>query len=369
MDTKGIDATAERSDLEAYFNEPGTLMVLCSSFNDTPSTEVQELLSRAKEAGFADLGAKATVLSLPRSDEALAMKDDYTRMPAESVAEGYELKGDQAELSLKTKNLPYADIVFFNAREDNPQDLTNSLMEGVEKLRQVQRTRLGEAISGAIALVKNVDEAQVQEIYQKVARIIRHWLEDNREIDGLHGRLEDGLTTSINRAHPSSVNASVRREGNWHAPDHSHQLRHGARVMVRRSLFPKRDDFEVTANVIFRDEELEPAFGLVLQAHRILEDGINSLLTRSESLGERIYIQYLKPDAQFWTECRVQWGLGYVGGLTYRERVSLRHRNWFSNSDRDFQAMVQELVEREWRQTLERLAAILDPEVPEAVVA
>ena len=89
VDTKGIDATTERADLAAYFNEPGTLMVLCSSFNDTPSTEVQELLSNAKGSLVSDFEAKAAILSLPRSDEALAVKDDQG-IPAESVSEGYD---------------------------------------------------------------------------------------------------------------------------------------------------------------------------------------------------------------------------------------------------------------------------------------
>ena len=182
VDTKGIDATAERADLETYFNEPGTLMVLCSSFNDTPSTEVQQLLSRAKDARFSGLGVKAAILSLPRSDEALAVKDDQG-LSAESVAEGYELKGEQAELRLKSQSLPYAAIEFFNAREDNPQDLTDFLLQRVEAIRQEQCVRLKEAISGAIELVANVDEAHVQESYQQVARRIRFWLEDNREVE------------------------------------------------------------------------------------------------------------------------------------------------------------------------------------------
>ena len=368
VDTKGIDATAERADLETYFNEPGTLMVLCSSFNDTPSTEVQELLSRAKDARFSGLSVKAVILSLPRSDEALAVKDDQG-LSAESVAEGYELKGEQAELRLKSQSLPYAAIEFFNAREDNPQNLTDFLLQRVEAIRQEQCVRLKEAISGAIELVANVDEAYVQESYQQVARSIRFWLEGNREVGWFHGRLEDSLTAAISRAHPASVNASVRREGNWHNPDYSHQLSHGARVIVARSLVPKQDDFEAIAKNILRDEELGPAFGLVRQARRILEDGINSLLTRSELLGERIYIQDLKPDAPLWGQCRSEWGLGYVGGRTYRERVSQHNRNWFSDNGRDFQAMVQELVEREWRQILERLAAILDSDGTEAVAA
>ena len=265
VDTKGIDATTERADLEAYFNEPGTLMVLCSSFNDTPSTEVQELLIRAKDAGFSDLGTRAAILSLPRSDEALAVKDDQG-IPAESVEEGYALKGEQAELRLKSQTLPYADIAFFNAREDNPQDLVDFLMERIEAIRQEQRAKLREVISGAIELVENIDEAQVQEVYQLASRRVTVWLDSNREIGDLTARLENSLFSAINRAYASSVRASVRRQGDWRNLDYSYQMGSGARIMASRSVVPKMNDFKAITENLLQDEELEPAFGLIRQA-------------------------------------------------------------------------------------------------------
>ena len=363
VDTKGIDATTERADLGAYFNEPGTVMVLCSSFNDTPSTEVQELLSRAKDAGFSDLDTKAVILSLPRPDEALDAKDSQG-IRAESVSEGYELKGDQVEFHLQSRNLPYADIAFFNAREDTPQDLTVFLMKKVEAIRQRQRAKLKEVISGAIELVENVDEAQVQEVYQLAAHRMTVWLSNNRNIGDLTTRLENSLTAAINRAYASSVRASVRRQGNWHNLNYSYQMGYGARVMAARSVVPKLDNFKAITENLLQDEELESAFGLVRQARRVLEDGTESLLRQSELLGSRVYIGYLEPDAGFWEQCDAEWGQG----SGYRDRVLERHREWFSRTNQ-FQTMVQELVEREWRQTLTRLATILDSEAAEEAAA
>ena len=307
VDTKGIDATTERADLEAHFNEPGTLMVLCSSFNDTPSTEVQELLSRAKEAGFSDLSTKAVILSLPRSEEALAVNDD-SGIPADSVSEGYELKGEQAELRLKSQNLPYADIAFFNAREDDPQNLADFLLQRVEAIRQGQHVRLEEVISGAIELVENVDEAKVQE----AAHQMTVWLGYNRDIGNLDTRLENNLTAAIIRTNASSVRASVRRQGDWHNLNYSYQMGYGARVMAARSVVRKLEGFKVITENLLQDEELEPAFGLVRQARRVLEDGVETLLLRSELLGKRVYIQHLEPDSAFWWQCDDEWGRGYV---------------------------------------------------------
>ena len=91
VDTKGIDDTAEREDLESHFRHPNTVVVLCSAFNDAPAPSAQQLLERALEGGFPDLDAKAALLVLPRPDEALAVKFD-DGFPVANVAEGYDLK-------------------------------------------------------------------------------------------------------------------------------------------------------------------------------------------------------------------------------------------------------------------------------------
>lgn len=364
VDTKGIDNTGGRADLDAHFDEPNTVMVLCSPFNNAPATELQQQMQLAVNGGNTTVGIKAAILALPRPGEALAVKDDQG-IPADSVIDGYELKREQVEMSLSSQNLPYADIGFFNAIEDDPKETVDFLLSLVEGVRSRHRSKLLEVIDGATVLVNNFAEAQVQEVYQLAARRMTVWLDNNREIGDLTARLESSLIAAINRAYASSVRASVRRQGDWYNLNYSYQLGYGAKVTAARSVDHKREDFKAITENLLQDEELEPAFGLVRQARRILEDGVDTLLLRSELLGKRIYIQHLEPDSAFWRLCDGRWGQGYG----YRDDVAQYHRNWFSNSDRDFQAMVQELVDREWRQILDRLAAILDPEVAEAVAA
>ena len=364
VDTRGIDITAERADLDAHFKETGTVMVLCSSFNDAPETELQQLLRLAVAGGVADVEAKAGILVLPHPGQALAVKDDQG-FSADSVEDGYDLKSDEVEFSLTTQNLAYAGIAFFNANEDDPQKAIDFLLGLVSGVRSRHRGKLVEVIDGATALVNNFAEAEVKAIYQQAARPVWRWLENNQKIDGLTGSLEGNLIAAINGAYASSVRASVRRQGDWYNLNYSHHLGYGSRVMAARSVVPKLENFRARIEIILEDEELQPAFDLIGQARRILEDGVNTLLIRSELLGKRIYIQHLKPDSEFWRLCDSRWGQGYG----YRDEVAQYHKNWFSNSDRYFQAMVKELVEREWRQILERLAAILDPDPTEAIAA
>lgn len=364
VDTKGIFATAERADLESHFGDEATVVVLCSSFNDAPSTEVQQLLKRADDGGFPNLGKKAAVLVLPRFDEALAVKDDQG-MPADTVAEGYDMKGEQAETRLKSENIPYAGIEFFNSREDAPESLISFLSERIEGIRAVHRKNLGKVIASANALVENFAHKQVQEIYQQAAKPMVAWLNNNREIAAPSAQLEAPLLNAIAKAYPASVHASVRRQGDWYNLKYSHQLGYGARALTVSLVRPKLRDFRTITTNLLQVADLEPAYDLVRQAFGILESEVNSLLTKSELLGERIYIEYLEPDAAFWNRCEAEWGTGDG----YRDQVLDHNRDWFAGESLDYQAMLLELVHREWQRIRIRLLSILDTEASEQIAA
>ena len=357
VDTKGIDRTAERRDLEEHFSAPNTIVVLCSSFNDAPSISVQNLLERAKEGQFSNLETKTTVLALPRSNEALAVKDDEG-FSAQTVEDGYDLKGDQVELRLG-KLVPGVRIEFFNAFEDEPELLSDFLLELVHGLRKRHCENLKEAIAGANDLVQNFAKEQVREIQQKVAQHLITWLENNQQIDPPLRRLQDSLILAIGRAHASSLQASVRRQGEWYNLDYSHQLGYGARAMAVGAVGTKLEAFKAIATNLLQNPELEEAFGLVQQASRILGSGTEALFGKSQLLGRTIHTRYMKPDAQLWDICDEEWGRG----PGYRDRVSRHHQDWFTD-DRDniteqAQALV-DFIEKEWQKILERLAAILE---------
>jgi hypothetical protein len=103
IDTRGIDRTAARADLEHHLDEPHTLALLCSSFNDAPSADSRLLLERAKEAGIRKLELNAALLVLPRANEALAVKDE-AGVRAETVQEGYDLKAEFALMALEPRD-------------------------------------------------------------------------------------------------------------------------------------------------------------------------------------------------------------------------------------------------------------------------
>ncbi len=356
VDTKGIDGTAGRDDLERHFNEPNTVVILCSPFNNAPSPSVQQLLERTKEGGFLDLEVKTAVLVLPRPEEALAVKDDQG-ISADTVDEGYELKKEQAELRLRSADLPNVGIQFFNVREEDSMQISNSLLAMVQKVREKHSERLIEAVLRAKEVVENYEAEQQLEVLQEAAKHLNTWIQNNQDITIAASKLlQTTLTEAIEIAHPSSLRASVNRQGEWHNLDYPHQLAHGARVMANIAIGIKMRDFKAITTNLLQNPELEGAANLVLQARRILESGVNNVLEESQSKGRDVHSLEMKPDMPFWYRCANEWGQG----PGYRDRVSEHHGDWFSDVNHRASLLdVHRFVQSEWRAILARLSAIL----------
>ena len=356
VDTKGIDRTAERGDLEEHLTASNTVVVLCSSFNDAPSNSVQQLLERAKKAHIANLQTKVAILVLPRPNEALAVKDD-AGFNAETVEDGYELKGDQVEMRLEALNVPDVDVTFFNAFEDEPERLSGFLLKLARDLRKRHCKNLKEAIDGAKDLVQNFEREQVREIQQQAAKRLIVWLQNNRQIGSFSKHMKESLLLAISNVHASSLRASIRRQGEWYNLDYTHQLGYGARVVATSAVGDKQEEFKVLATNLLQDSDLREAFGLVQQARRIFESGTEDLFQKAQQLG-RISHKDMMFDAQLWNRCDEEWGKG----PGYRDRVSKHHQDWFADDSDPIKAqvLVKRLVEEEWEKILDRLKAILE---------
>lgn len=102
VDTRGIDTTVERADLDSHLRDPATVVALCTSFNDAPAISVQAPLEQAQRSGTGNLDAKAIVLALVYPDQASGVKyDDGAEV--ETVEEGYALKAHQVWMQLAVR--------------------------------------------------------------------------------------------------------------------------------------------------------------------------------------------------------------------------------------------------------------------------
>ena len=356
IDTKGIDQTAERADLEHLFDELHTVLILCSLFNEAPALATQQLLKRAIESGVRDVSLKAAILVLARPGEALAAKDDEGFV-ADTVDIGYELKREQIEMRLQQLDLATTPVAFFNVREDSASGLHDFILDRIAVLRDSYRSRLGEIITGAHAVVAHHQEAQVHEVQREAARHLRVWLTANRELPQAVGKFYEPLMDALGQAHSSTVRATIRRQGEWLNLEYAHQLGYGARRTGAVLLGPKAAGFASIAEHLLNDPQLADAAELIRQARRILESGVEEALRKLQLLGQAHYVDEVKIDQGLWQQCDREWG----AGPGYRDRVSRHNREWFEAEDHAaYQARIVALIGMEWTQVVHRLTALLD---------
>ena len=355
IDTQGIDDVAGRADLEQHFDDPHSVIILCSRFEEAPSVHIRHLLNRAREAGVRTLGSHVAVLVLPRPGDALQMTDNG--VPVQSVDEGYEVKGDQVRLMLHGLSLSRLPVLFFNAAEQDRNELQQFLLDQIADVRAHHREVLQEVVHGANAMLVNYAKEQSQEAIRLAARPLATWLRNNTELAGEPTRhVQDSLLSAARVAYPRTIHASVVRDGNWPKLSYGHHLSHGARSMAAQVVEPKLNDFRAIATNVLQQEALADAHDLVQQALRALEDGFDGLMRKVQLVGQSIYADELSDDDEFWRECEREWGRG----SGYRDRVNRRNNGWFKTSTgKDADGRVKTMIFQEWANAIAAVEQLL----------
>lgn len=357
IDTKGIDRTAAREDIEVHLDDPHTLAILCSTFNNAPAAEARLLLERAKEAGVRGLEVNAALLVLPRPSEALAMKDDATSTPVESADEGYELKAEQIALALEPLGLQNLAVGFYNAHEDPAAGAQGFLVERLTQAREAFRGRIREATNGSRVLLKNHGEERIRAVLRDAGDSLRTWASINADVPPVQAHVQESLFAQIQVAYASTVRAAVRREGEWDHLSYSYLIGSGARRMAVLALGKAVAEFSGHCKILAATPRYAEATDLIAQADRVLTGAYEDLLRKVQLMGQTVFREALKADSKFWQDCTAEWGQG----PGYKARVASHSREWFdSEARRKLEEELKALIAREWTRTLRSVTDLLE---------
>ena len=219
VDTKGVDQTAVRPDLEIRLRDPRTLTVLCTRFNEAPGPTMQRFLEHAQdtlpEGVFKE---RVLLLVLPRPDEARAVKDDTGEM-VESDDEGYELKRDQAEATLRRIGVGELPITFFNATTDAPDGLRGCLVDRVEDIRSGYSRRIESVCDAIDRMVENPEVEAAQAAQKAVRKRLAIFCDQHNALPGRKRVLHGELVKAFRTLNARTVWATTRRRGGWYNLD------------------------------------------------------------------------------------------------------------------------------------------------------
>lgn len=361
IDTKGIDQTAERQDLECHFDDPRTLVVLCSRFNDAPEVALQSLLRRAKDAGARDITMKTVLLVLPRPDEAMAVKyDDGTRV--EDDHEGYDLKRDQIQLRLDQQGLSSVPVEFYNAREERPHEMRTRLINRITDHRKHYAAQISRLAASVERLDEDRESEQIRLVFEHVMSDLSAWIHKNPTISISKDGLEEPLVAAISgMRYASTIRAAVVRYGDWYNLDYYHHLAYGVRKLAVEQIGAKIGALKIIIDNLISNDGLSPAKGFLEGVVGRIDAAVDEAYRRVQASGREAFKQTLAKDYGFWSKCEGRWG----AGPGYRDDISLYTKQEF---DRDFLQEVEKLIigllESEWTAIVALMENLLKEQAP-----
>lgn len=357
IDTKGIDQSGHRADLECHFDNERTVIVLCSSFKDAPAQAIQEMLRRVKEAGASDALRRTCLLVLPMPGEALSVKDGYGATAADDQ-EGYAIKRDhQIDVALARLGASDVEVLFFNAMYDEFSPVRDEVLQQVRSLRARYAERLMELETTIDQLIANRDKEEVQAVLNDAIHRIQVWLNKSEDIGEISERVHSSLIAAISSTHARSIWASVRRHGSWSNLDYYYQLGFGTRTIAAKHIEAKLSDVAVIIDNMLTDDDLEPAHDFLRQMKREIDEEMTDALRRIQVAGRAEFEEDLKDDVAFWDECDAQWGRG----PGYRDSIASNTRSWFTAMPhQQKETEVVQLIVEAWSGICERLRGTLE---------
>lgn len=359
IDTKGVDQTAIRPDLQACIDNPRTITVLCSRFNDAPGISAQNLIEHLNKAGQSlVLSKRVKLLALPRPTEAIAMKDDSGES-AQTDEDGYSMKAEQVELLLKRIGVDNMPMYFFNSVSDASQQLNEFIIEQLNTLRTEKVERISLVCDAVDYLIKHQEEEHVRTAQRHVAKELKIFLERYPDLPEQNWDVHEYLLYEIRNTHARTVWASVRREGDWSNLNVHFTLGYGTRMDARKCTEKIYYGLlEIVQNML-GDSDLKPSHVFLKELDSNWLSWYGNFLNIVQRIGSQVFRPALDGDS-VWLECAELYG----EGTQFRREVASKLREWFRSSEQShLYDLLKIRISEAWRtEVLGRLSQLVDKE-------
>ncbi len=347
VDTKGVDKVAIRPDLQSFADDPRAVTVLCSNFKSAPDVSLQGYIEHLTSIGTERaLDERVMLLVLPKSAEALAMKDDAGEV-AESEEEAYDFKRDQVEATLRKFGFGNIPIHFSNVMSDDPNTFSQAVIAQIGVIRSKQAKRISNIESAVEQLIENQEQEYALAAQRAVNKSLRIFIEQYNRLPDRRRRVQDTLMNAVTDIHQRTLWASVRRSGSWDNFDVYYYLGSGGAADARLRTNTIFQEVEGLVKNKLGDHDLAPA-------HSFLKElSVNIILWRESFLeavrrsGELTFRPALEDDDAFWSLCEGIYGQGRA----FRREVKEKLQDWFeSDEHHHLHTAFEERVQRAWHQ-------------------
>lgn len=353
IDTRGIDEpSAPRRDIQGYLDDPRTLAVFCSSFKDAPDAAMLALFERAKETGLGgSLPGKGILLVLPLDREESDVHDNVSG----DVDEGREIRREQISTTLDHLHISGLQIAFLRALDESDRDsVRGELIGGVRRIRSRYEDQIKTLIATVEGLISNKANEQAKAVFVAATRPLHIWFASNQQLPSINRQPPETLLQEMDSLrYAASLRASVNRFGDWYNFDYWHCLGVGARrAVVTRTAELATVLKGIVVNAL-NDADLGQAHDFLRHFQTQVDALFTQLYQDVQALGESAFLDQLKTDLAYWSECSGRWGQG----PGYKSDIRQWTDTWFSNREHQRRCeFIESEIQRMWRELLNKLS-------------
>lgn len=351
LDTRGVEGSTQRRDLTDLRDDVRTLVVLCAKFADAPGGTATRFLDDARNAGSdAAQQNRLCILVLPRGDEALQLPG--LDEPVTSRAEGYAIRRQEINQALVQANAGGLPTYFFDALTDSSEKIWRELRGQVGAMRKAYADRALEAAEGVANLINNVDLVRTTEARRKM----------ETDADLLLGQIQSlpptikpaylNLLDQIEATHPSSIAASISRQGEWRSFDIANLLGVGVRIDINRRTKSHLDRVEFKLQEFEKEHgELRDVVESVKGLRAGIAEGRQELLSTAKIIGQDAYGTLIGRAREVWKKSEKRYG----GGPGYKNSIAGYWREFFESGDEsqvEAAKAIDDRLQNAWEKTV-----------------
>ncbi len=365
VDTKGVDDVAVREDLDSRLKDPRTAIVFCTRFNDAPGLTTRSLLQHMHQTYSEAVNTgKVSILALPRTEEARAMKDDAGDVAMDD-AEGYAFKQMQVENELAAEDLAGVPMVFYNVQSDDAAPVRNALFDQLSRMRSTVEARLFDLCAAADEVMKNHEAQALTAAMEEVAERLNSFLHTHPSLPARERHsYSEALTTIRGVRYAATLWAATRRNGEYSGLNIVHNIGVGAAKDARlrsERWFTSLKDYLA---VLKEDEGLQLAVKTIDQMGRSATTTRTAYLEAVQRAGMEVYREPLS-QSPIWGQCAGHWG----AGPGFKMRVANDLEAWFEKRN-DLKDKLEEITNTLWDQlVIAPMRRLVEENAPEIGVA
>jgi hypothetical protein len=345
IDTKGAEETAVRPDLQAHYDDPRTITILCSHF--APNSTMTDVLAHLAATGkTSTISERVVFMVLAREKETLTMNSE-DGSPIEDVKQAYVLREAQIRSKLSKypggKNVP---IIFYDSVEEDAAPVREKLLHKVTALRAMQATRLKDIVTATDDLVSTFQNQQAQNGFKKLRAELRQFVENYRELPARTMPVQSQLMSALKHRHPSTVWASTTRNGDFYNLDSYERIATAANMDAKT-----RSDGAIAALNTLLDQLLkDPECTAIVSHIAVLQKDVAAwhlkFLDELKNRSQEIFRAVLFSDNGVWGECKRFWGKG----PGFRDNVATIVQEWIKLPAHDWiEEAIEGLVRKDWQ--------------------